>query len=188
MTILDAATKIQKSKENECFVDLEAFGEIFNLQFKCVEQDRIKGYWLANWYSTDSIVGYRIYFFDDKPVAFSEQIGRKYSEEIQWFSHKAAKSVKQYLLSLSVDKAICMCDMNKEIGESYSLEFNDEMLQSHIAVIRGKPVLSVEKINNDTSGFGLHNILKIKYNDDTEKFVHISDLKFSYYMEAEKDA
>lgn len=101
MKLIDIANKIDKSKKNESHINITDFDSEFNINLDYyIEQDRLKAYYIGNWYCTDSYVGCRMYFFDDEPVAISFQQGRKFDEEFRWFSKDNALKVRDYLLSL----------------------------------------------------------------------------------------
>ena len=98
MKIIEIANKIDKSKKNEEFVETDQFSDEFGYEFDWVEQDRLKSYWIGNWYCTDSYVGFKMYFLNDVPVAVSSQSGRKSEEKFEWFSEELALRVRDYLI------------------------------------------------------------------------------------------
>jgi len=127
MKLIDIANKIDKSERNESYVNTDQFSSEFNYEFDWVKQDRLKAYWIGNWYCTDSYVGYRMYFLDDEPVAFSIQKGRKWSEKFNWISKELALKVREYLISIMPKRED---ELNKEAGTKDS----SEILCSKIAL------------------------------------------------------
>lgn len=71
MNIIKISKRTNKSRDNESWVDIPELGNEFNLYLDHVEQNRLKSFWLGNWYCTDTRVGYKIYFLDDEAVAVS---------------------------------------------------------------------------------------------------------------------
>lgn len=184
MRLIDIAKNIDKSKENEFYIDFYVFSEDLDVQcWGWYEQDRLKGFWLGNFLSTDTCVGSRIYFFDDVPVAYSFQSGRKNSENLYWFSQEAAEKVRDFLFSLSKEELhIRVCDINEDIGDSYKVEFNAEVLDWNMARYKGQPIELIERIR-ETPDYGIDRKSKIKVLTTGEELVvHIKDLDFMYHL------
>lgn len=185
MKIKELANKIDKSKENEDWVDVGAIGSQFNLNIDDIEQDRLKCYWVGNWYCTDTWVGYRIYFLDDIAVAFSIQSARKCCEDIYWFSKELALKVKEYLITLMIQEEdeldISICDIDDEIGDSYKINFNNEILSCNKPTLNGEDVTILERIRYKND-YGIDQELKIRLKNGEEKVVNIKELDFKYYI------
>ena len=186
MKLIDIASKIDKSKKNESFVDTTDFSLELGYEFDWVEQNRFKAYWIGNWYCTDSYVGYRIYFLDDEPVAFSIQEGRKCRKNFKWFSKELALKVRNYLISIipkrEEDINFNLCDINEDVGDSYKIQFNSQILNPDNAMFNGQPIKILERIKN-TPDYGIDTMLKIKLFDGEEKIVNIRELDFKYHLE-----
>lgn len=184
MKLIDIANTIDKSKKNEDWIDLYELGREFDLDVPYTDQERLKSYWFGNWYCTDTIVGYKMYFFDDKPVAFSYQKGRKWDEELSWFSENAANDVKAYLVTLLEAKDdelnISLVDINKEIGDSYKIEFNAQLLGTKPAKLNGVPVEITKKYNDHP--YRIDTQVTIKRPTGEEQDVSIRDLDFSFFV------
>lgn len=144
MRLLDIAKNIDKSEENECYVDLEVLQQELDLPvYGYAEQDpvRLKAYWVDNWYCTDTWVGGRMYFFDGEPVAYSYQQGRKFEEDFAWFSKEAAEKVRDFVESLSKrELQVNVVDMNENLGDSYKIEFASQVLDWSKARYHGEPI------------------------------------------------
>jgi hypothetical protein len=184
MRLIDIANRIDKSKENEDWVDIEELGNEFDVDVPYTEQNRIKCYWIGNWYCTDSYVGYRMYFLDDEPVAFSTQLGRKSDENFKWFNIESAKKVREYLISLinpvNEELNLAVWDINEEVGESFKIEFNAQILSKDRIKLNGEKVEILERIKNKP--YGIDTELKIKLQNGDEKHVDIRDLDFGYHV------
>lgn len=184
MKIIDIANKIDKSKENQSWVDINELGEELNVELDYYgDQDRIKCYWVGNWCCTDSWVGYRMYFFDDKPFAYSTQTGRKSSEVFYWFSREFAEKVREYLLTLIVEDNefdINLCDINEDVGDGYKIHFSEQIINKNRIMFNGEKVEILERIKNKP--YGIDTELKIKLPNGEEKHVEIEELDFGYHV------
>ena len=183
MKIIDIANRIDKSKQNEDWVDIEELGNELNVDASYEEQDRITCYWVGNWHCTDAHVGYRMYFLDDEPVAFSIQKGRKSDEKFHWFSQELATKVREYLLSLISDQNefhVDICDINQDIGETYKIEFNSQIINSDRVKLDNEKVEIIERVKNKP--YGIDDEVKIRLSNGEEKHVEILDLDFGYHV------
>jgi len=185
MKLIDIANKIDKSERNESYVNTDQFSSEFNYEFDWVKQDRLKAYWIGNWYCTDSYVGYRMYFLDDEPVAFSIQKGRKWSEKFNWISKELALKVREYLISIMPKREdelnIKICDINEDIGDSYKIEFNSQILNPDNAMLYGESIKILERIK-ETPDWGIDKMLKIRLSNGKEEIVDIKELDFKYHL------
>ena len=123
MLLKDLISRIVKTKENEHWVDVDKVAaelEIFGLCYYD-DQDRLKAYWAGSHICTDTMVGVRVYFFDDEPCAISCQDARKNDEIFEWVSHEVVTKVKAWIMTLLIDDkpTYTLMDMNQEIGEYY---------------------------------------------------------------------
>jgi len=159
MKLIDIANRIDKSPKNESQVDTMEFSSELNYEFDYVNQDRLKAYWIANWYCTDSYVGYRMYFLDDEPVAVSLQPGRKSNETFEWFSKEMALRVRDYLISL----------------------MSDEILNPERAIYNDESIGILEEIK-DANNWGIGTKLRIKLLSGEEKVVDIKEIDFQFNL------
>lgn len=182
MKIIDIANRIDKSKENEDWVDISKLGEEFDLYLNHTDQDRLKSYWVGNWCCTDTWVGYKIYFLDDEAVAFSVQNARKSDESIHWFSKDLALKTKEYLLSLSSEEElnINICDTNEDIGDTYKIQFNSQILKRNKPMLNNEYVTIIERMRYK-GDYGIDQELRVKLKNGEEKIVNVNDLDFKYY-------
>lgn len=136
MEILELAARIDKSSKNEDIdfifdgILINQFGISETIQSK--DNTRLKSYWLLKWYCTDTYVGRKLYFFDDKLVAMSYQPGRKCDEKFYWTSQEDFKNVKQYLLSLLQPEDIDILDLSKNYGLGESIEYVEQLLTNKV--------------------------------------------------------
>ena len=185
MKLIDIAKRIDKSKGNESSVDTMEFSSEFNYDFEYVNQDRLKAYWIGNWYCTDSYVGYRMYFLDDEPVAVSSQIGRKYDEIFEWFSKELALKVRDYLIFIMPNSAeefnFKLCDINEDLGDSYKISFNSEILNPERATYNGESIKILERIKENPD-WGIDQQLKVELPDTEQKIIDIKEIDFKFNL------
>lgn len=183
MNLNEIAERLDKSKNNEESIDTIELGRQFDIDVPYVEQDRLKSFWVGNWFCTDSYVGYRMYFFDDEPVAFSVQNGRRCSEDFEWFSLDSAAKVRDYLLTLiakEVELHVSVCDMDEDIGDSFKIYFNSQILNDENVTFNGEKVTLLERIKN--SPYGTDTLLKIQLPSGEVKEVEIEELDFCFHL------
>lgn len=184
MKLIDIAKNIDKSEKNESYVDLEVLQRELDLPvYGYAEQDRLKAFWVDNWYCTDSWVGGRMYFFDDEPVAYSYQQGRKCYENFAWFSQEAAEKVRDFVRDLMKEELrVRICDINEDIGDSYKISFNSEVLDWSMARLKGQPIEFIERVR-ETPDYGIDSNVKIRVPDTGEVLViDVKDLDFLFHV------
>lgn len=152
MKLSEAIRRLDKSEKYEEEVYINEIAESqFDIDLRYYgSQSRLKSYWLGNWYCTDQYVGYKIYFLDDIPVAFSQKDGRKCQEDFHWIGLNKAKKVKEYLLSLEEDgfDYLKVCTLDSEVDDSYKVSHNSQLLNSDRLLYKGEKVILVRKIKN----------------------------------------
>ena len=78
MKLKEVIEKIDKSKANEHWVDLQKIAsEVGINDYVYDSEERIKSYFYISWLCTDTHVGAKIYFLDDEAVCVSYQSARK---------------------------------------------------------------------------------------------------------------
>lgn len=189
MKIIDIAKNIDKSEANNTgYIDFDAIASDLGVPFSFYEDPpdtRLQAYWVANWCCTDSWVGYRMYFFEDEPVAISIQNGRKCGEDFHWFSEEAALKVKNHVLSLIAreNNHFSICDINQDIGDSYKIEYLSEVLDWSMARYDGRSIELVQIIKDDKDYYGFSAKLKINVPDTGEQhIVELKDLDFVFHL------
>lgn len=120
--------KSDKFKSEVSIYDLAETLNIFDISW--TEQTRLVSYFVGNWYCTDTYVGYKVYFLDDKPVAFSTQPSRKSEEKFEWLSKEDYIKVKNYILTFknnSDEDNISILNLNENIEEYYIIPYYCEI-------------------------------------------------------------
>lgn len=186
MKLIDIINRLDKSEDNESYIDIQelAYNE-FDLSIRYIEKHKLKAYWIGGWYCTCEYVGYRVYFFDNEPVAISIQKARKCDEEFKWFSEELAMKVKKYLLDLVIEEEVedryDICDINEDIGESYKISFNNQIssINRDKATLNGEPIEILERIR-ETPDYNIDNSLKVRLLSGEEKIIEVSEIDFKY--------
>ena len=76
------------------------------------------------WLCTDTEVGIKVWYFDDKPVCISWQPYRKSTEKYGWLSENDFRNVQKYLTSLRLDDTPEFSLANSEIIVDVIEKFN----------------------------------------------------------------
>ena len=185
MRLCDIAKRIDKSKKNEVEVDVVKICEELGINFyDWIEQNRLKSYWIAKWLGTDRIVGYKMYFLDDIPVALSTQCSRSTDEAFKWFDINSANIVKDYLFELIQpinDLNIVTCNIASEIEDSYKIYFNDGVLDWSKGRYKGKSFNFIERIK-ETPDYGIDTKIKLEIPEYGEIIVDICEIDFLYQL------
>lgn len=132
--IIGKIDRTEKNKDDSCVWELSEFQRELNICQESVIQNehnpRLMGYWVAKTLDTDSHVGLRAYFFDDKFAAISFQSGRRSNEVFEWASQEIALEVRNYIISLSVSDEVTVkvASMEKDVGDGLSVYFASELL------------------------------------------------------------
>lgn len=152
--------------------DLSNCFNIYDLSWS--NDERLKCYFIKTWYCTDSYVGIRAYFLDDKFVAVSAQNGRKSSEDFEFVSMDVAKEVRDYLLSL-VEKEdglkiqlLTEDELNQEIPDTYKIQYNSQIRHAS-ALFNGEIVSIIKKPFNIDTDNHFHIVEIQKENGDKQK-------------------
>jgi hypothetical protein len=183
MTIAEIVQKVNKTKEFEDTIEISQFAvDAFDFSLNSnyyYEQTRLIAYYIGDWQCTDTRVGYRVYFFDDKPVAISSRLNKKMSEDFKWLSEEDYYMVKNYVMTFD-NQAIPLANLDEELGESYKLSFYGQMYSHHIkdAIYKSKHVTIVDHRFGD-----LTSSVQIEYPFGKRVWVDIDELSFSYNLQ-----
>lgn len=181
MTIAEIVHKVNKTKEFEDTIEMCDFAEkAYNLYIgsNWHEQTRLIAYYIGDWQCSEYRVGYRVYFFDNKPVAISSKLGRKMSEDFEWLSKEDYHMVRNYVMAFA-QYIIPLANLDEELGESYKVSYYSQMYEHHLnnAIYNSKHV----KIVNHRYG-DLATSVQIEYPFGKRVWVDIDDLSFPYNL------
>jgi hypothetical protein len=189
MKLKDIITNLDKSDKNAVRVDLEDMmsevnytpsGYTFSVR-QDRENPRLKSYWIANHICTDTLVGYRAYFLDDKLVCCSHQSARKSGEYFEWVSVETKTQVIEYIKSLDISEDVfdepTILDMEEEWGEGYGIEYTGQMLRNKVYYREEL----VEVIRDDSEGYNnLHNIT-IQFSANRTADIDVREILVPWY-------
>lgn len=103
-TIKNILETIDTSKTEKKFVDFYEMCEtqfnIFDVPYQPENNIRLTYCYYHRWICTDTEVGVRVWYFDNKPVCISYKPYRKASEEFGWLSKEDFDNVREYMISL----------------------------------------------------------------------------------------
>lgn len=111
MLLGDLIDKLDKSSANKVDIDVDDLEEILQQQFyigmSLDEQKantRVTCYWLACWYDSEGLYGYKVYFLDDKLLAVSYREYEDHIEDFTFISSSIKKELKSYILSFAKEE------------------------------------------------------------------------------------
>lgn len=183
MRIIDIVNRVDKSKRNASWVDVTELGNDLNVDgLDHYDQERIKSYYLTDWMCTDTVVGARVYFFDDVPCCISMQDGRKSDEHFSWFSKEIATKVRMYLFSLLMEESdnlnIDITDPNEEYEPIFKIDYNSQIWNRKEAIYNRENVKIVKHIKK--CQYGIDKELIIQFANGDQKNVQIEELDFYF--------
>lgn len=135
---------LDKSAENECQIDMTDFADYeFGLDlYDAKENDKLKCYYVANSYCTDTIVGIKAFFYkesstvDDTLVAISRKPSRGSKELVYWTSLNLKNKVAEYCKSLITIHCHLSqfneLDLEQEMGVGYRVEYASNFLTDRV--------------------------------------------------------
>lgn len=99
MTYQEILKNLDKSKPEEAFFDLAESMDIYEY----ITEDKLVFYWVKSWICTDTMVGLKVYFYNDKAIAIGIKPYRKYDLQLYWINIKTYEQVRKYIESLIKD-------------------------------------------------------------------------------------
>jgi hypothetical protein len=191
MQLKEVIERIDKSDSNKDEVDIAnlAYNE-FDLNINgWVEQEQLLSYWIT--LDAENWVGKRLYFFDGKAVAYSDQKGRKNDEEFKWLSKEAYLTVRDYLvgfLFINDDEPDIISD-SEDIGDHYNLFICNQIGDGYKAKVDGRYIEIQDRVKHQLvicpTGKGYN-----RYDDDQvsvkffdtgeEKIVNVEEIDFMF--------
>lgn len=99
-------------------------------------ENRFHYAWIRKHYCTDSWVGFKVYWFDDVLIGYSDQAGRKSSLDMSLFksAEPTLKIIQQEILNLVAQKEFYMEDdfEDEDLGKGYKVEYSEELLADKV--------------------------------------------------------
>ena len=182
MKILEMINKVNKSDEfKDDGINFDNLCSSLNIDFYgWLEQERLTAYYISSWICTDTWVGYRVYFLDDKPVAISHQPFRKSSEKFKWVSENDVIEVRDYTLSLIPNNEfdIDLIDQNEELT-TYKISSYRSLFKYHKKIGSWLGV-KAEILDNVDKDSYVSEIVRIKLSNGDIREVPLSEMEFPF--------
>lgn len=187
MKLKEIIKNIDKSEHNSCYIDIQ---ELANSEFSInnwfnQNPDRIKAYFFLNWQCTDTWVGGRVYFLDDKLISTSWQSARKSNEDFYWISKEMYVETKKYILSLLEEdesKSFNLIDMEAEYDDGFSIEYSSQLLTDDVIYKSTGENVKVIKKYRDVGDIKMWSKVKIKFENSKEEIVGMSEILVPYNL------
>lgn len=191
MKMSELVKRLDRTAQNRDWVDTKELGYDLNIHDMDYIEDeilsqRLQSFWAGEWLCTDTVVGYKVYFFDNEPVCWSAKTARKSDEDFFWFSQEKAEQVRKYLLELQLENesplSVELCDLEMDdIGTGYAIEFSGQLLSNHKkATLDGKSVTIIEKLKHEK--FNIDTDLIVQFEDGKQQRVSIEQLEFPFNL------
>lgn len=149
MKLIDILNRVDRSETNAdtglAYNDrlFEALGLTCSYESSEQLERRLKAYWLTRWYCTDTWVGTRVYFFDERPVAYSHQPARKSNERFYFVSQADAEALRSFLIQFQAQSPTdyeVIPNLDEDVLEaSHRLQFSGQLMD-YLGLYQGQPV------------------------------------------------
>jgi hypothetical protein len=171
------------NESNKTNPSWERLADIFNIYDLYWSDDpRLKCYFIRKWLCTDTYVGARVYFLDNKFICYSIQSARKSDEDFSFLSKELAEKLRNYLQSLVEIRYYYELmeedELDKVISSTFKIQYNSQILHEE-AFLNGELVQIIKTIYpwNDKRYF--HTVeVKLPSGENIE--VDCRDLDFEY--------
>jgi hypothetical protein len=185
MKLKEIIENIDKSKKNSSYIDVQELArQEFDIQIGYEQElNRITAYYFLKWYCTDSYVGGRAYFLDDKFIAISSQTGRKMNEDFIWVSQEAFSETKKYILTLieeQVDREISPLDMEEEWGIGAHISYSSQLLTDKVVFEPTGEKVDVVETYHSVGDIKSWSTVKIKFENGKEEIVNMKNILVPY--------
>lgn len=190
MKIRDIINNVEKSNRTQAWVSVEELATELGLGYgDYASAERLTSYYFGSWMCTDTTVGYKVYFLDDKPIAVSYQGGRKSDENFYWISEEIAMEVRSYIISLLEEKEdslnVSISNLDEDIGDGFTIDYYGQIDRFDNARLNDQPVKLVKPVP-ESYNLGTRTIVELP--DGTTKEVATNELTFSYFLKEEVDS
>ena len=190
MKMHELFSQIDQSPNNEQFLDIELWANVFDLNIPfgsdIDEQlsERFKGYWLIKWLCTDTWVGCALWFLDGKPIGLTSQSARKNSVDVSFVSNEAAETLRMALIEMinaGHRPSYDLIDMDEEVGETYRVAYGSQLLTKQ-GIVDDQPVTVVQTFHSYNEIDKWRSVV-IQTHDGQQKTVSTDDFHIPYPLE-----
>jgi hypothetical protein len=148
MKLIDILEEIDRDKlSTDIGLEWELSEEFDIYDIKHDFESQLKEFWIGPWYCTDTWVGFRVIFWNNKFLCLTYQSARKSSCEYKWVSETKRKEVYNYIASLKQDLYgdgnIELINFEEDFAEGYQVSYHSELLTMHgynRAIYKGEEV------------------------------------------------
>jgi len=121
VNISEILKTIDTSKMERTYADFHSMCESEFDIFEYIQQDemRLTYCYYHTWQCTDTYVGIRVWYFDNKPVCISYKPYRKSDENFYWLSVEDFTETHQYALSLMDNRIDTRISTVQDIEEDF---------------------------------------------------------------------
>lgn len=189
MLLKEIIEKIDKSEENQNYIDLETLAHELDIKFGYTDIDdkdlRLTSYFLSPFDDDGFFCGEALYFFDNEFVAISYRASESSDENFRWISKEAANTVRNYLLEIDdFETGLELCDLKEDHGNSYPISYPIKVIDWSKGRYKGEKFKFIEIVGPDYS-----NKIKIRTSDGNEVIVENAEINFLYNLveDAKKD-
>lgn len=184
MKIKELFEKVYKSVNNEGGVDIEEFRQLLGVDsyigWSEEFDNRVKSYFILNWMCTDTVVGAKVYFFDDKPLCLGIQTARKSDEQYEFVSQEIADELKSFILSLAEEdeRKISLLSMEDEFGSEYDIYFAGQLMGNHTKGCVNGRCVEVKESVADRNNYICNQTVVVFLDTGEEAVVETESIKF----------
>lgn len=181
MKLRELIEKVDRSESNSAYVDFETVAGYFDI---CGMEDgdewdeRVKMYWLAKWYCTDTYVGMAVIFFDNQPVGIFSQSARKADKNIEFINNpELIDKLKLFCLHCCERELPYIEDEDSEEGSFYRVNYANELCCDH-GFYKGKHVIILRNVKNDF----VSEDIEVSFEDGATKVIPVNELDIPYCL------
>jgi len=185
MNILEIVSAFDKENHRSHCVDSYIFVELLGIHCDSMDyakvEDALKSYFYANWRCTDTLVGGRIYYLHDEPVAVSWQEGRKCCEDIEFLSVETAEKLKAFLMDcIIVDpNKYDIVEENKDLGNGYRISYGSQLVTNKAKYLVTGETVTITQAHSKMYEIDKWRIVLIETSEGIIE-VPLSDLEFPW--------
>jgi len=188
MKLKDIILNVDKSEQNTDYVDLTELGQdmgLYDVPWVDDENNDLKAYWFVKWLCTDSWVGFRAIFFNDKFVGLSSQKGRKCDIVYEWSSMDTKREVYEYLLS-KTDKScnegdiLDPDDLEVDWKSGYVVSYGSQLLTR--TVYYENELVEIIKTNTDYGYIDKWRFVNIEKSNGETLEVNLIDVTIPFHL------
>lgn len=188
--LLDAARRVDKSRQNEGNVDIEDLEQAVGIvpTYRQSVQEfytRFKAYYIIKWQCTDSWVGLQAIFFDDELIATSWQEGRKCGTDVDLISIEAAEKVYNFLAPKFEAAQVSMVNAGEVIDPFYTVSYGSQLLVKE-GFYNGKKV-TVTETYHSYEAIDLWRSVVVRHEDGQCETINIDNLHIPLHIIEAKD-